>query len=62
MMSHSVGEEEKEDIDCLIDHTQILMDTLKGLNGDVSKSKVIAELKQIKKRVDFMLNDLQGKS
>ncbi len=60
-MSHSQEEEEQEDIQCLIDHTQILMDTLNGINGEVSKSKVIAELKQVKKRVDFMLKDLEGR-
>lgn len=60
-MSHSKEEEEQEDIQCLIDHTKILMDTLNGINGEVSKAKVISELKQLKKRVDFMLADLQGK-
>lgn len=59
-MSHSIEEEEKEDIDCLIDHTQILMDTLKGINGKVSKEKVINELKQIRKRVNYMLKEEFG--
>lgn len=59
-MSHSKDEEEAEDIQCLIDHTEILMETLNGIHGEVSKTKVIAELEQIKKRVDYMLADLRG--
>jgi len=59
-MSHSKEEEEEEDIECLIDHTKILLETLEGINGVVSKSKIISELKQIKKRVDYMLEDLEG--
>ena len=59
-MSHSKEEQEKEDINCLIDHTKILMETLQGLRGVVSKTKVIKELKQIKKRVDYMLKEELG--
>ena len=59
-LSHSKDEEEAEDIQCLIDHTEILLDTLNGVNGEISKSKVIDALEQIKKRVEYMLADLRG--
>jgi hypothetical protein len=60
-MSHSQDESDKEDLDCIADHVKILSDTLNGINGEVSKAKVIKELRQIKKRVDYMLDDLQSK-
>lgn len=59
-MSHSTEEEEKEDIDCLLDHVEILKETLLGIRGVISKEKVIAELKQVKKRVDYMLTEDLG--
>lgn len=59
-MSHRKDEEDKEDLDCIKDHLLILMDTLEGIRGNVSKSKVIKELEQIKRRVDYMLADLKG--
>ena len=61
-MSHSAEEEEKEDLDCIEDNCKILLDTLHGINGKVSKAKVIKDLKEIQKRVDYMLNDLEGKN
>jgi hypothetical protein len=61
-MSHSKDDEDKEDIDCLLDHVKILQDTLMGLKGTIKKEKVIQELKQIKKRVDYMIDDLEGKN
>lgn len=59
-ISHSKEEEEAEDIQCLIDHCEILMDTLNGVNGEISKEKVINALEEIRKRVDYMLADLRG--
>ncbi len=59
-MSHSEDEEDKEDIDCLIDHCTILLDTLNGINGDFTKAQIIEQIEQIKKRVDYMLADLKG--
>lgn len=58
-MSHSGDAEEKEDLDCITFHAEELLKTLNGI-GVISKSKVIAELEQIKKRVDYMLADLKG--
>lgn len=59
-MSHSKEEEEKEDIDCLIEHTQILLNTLTNIKKNPSKKEIIKLLSEVKKRVDFMLSDLKG--
>lgn len=59
-MSHSKAEEEKEDIECLIDHTNILLETLQGVKGNLTKPDLINKLEEIKKRVEYMLKDLRG--
>ena len=59
-MSHSKEEEEAEDIQCLIDHTKILMETLTDLNKNPSKQDIITKLDEIKKRVEYMIADLKG--
>ena len=56
-MSHSKDEEDSENIRCLIDHANILLEVLQGVDGVVRKSKIIKELLKIRKRVDYMLTE-----
>ena len=73
-MSHSKDAEEKEDIDCLLEHLEILKQNILIIEDSLIKAdkipkkseiiqmieKALEEGKQVNKRLDYMIKDLKG--